>query len=415
MRLRGILLALLVGAVGCHSFDEVSICESDPQQSVSCPGNPEYCFAEQTRCNGRVPEHCIGAPGRWVADPGCEVACSAAVCVRAVDVVGAEDGACAVFEDGTVRCWGMNNAGQLGDGTTQMPLAPVAADFLRGARWISMGSGHACAVLSGGTVSCWGGNESGQLGDGTMVARLTPRLVQLPSEAVATAVTTDSSCALAKDGDVYCWGAGGVLGSSENVLVPQSVIGLESSASKLVAAGRGYCALIGETIECWGLDLPDVPTRLGASPVTKVQGSFKSLSAFDHLACGTSTDDKLLCWGANSVLRWPGSIDQPYEASAWNGGLSISVGGDHLCGIYDGVVRCAGSNRYGQLCNGSTTDTTQQVPVSGLPVITKVVSAVASNCMLTIDGSVFCCGKTDEGAAGPNLSGNNLLPTRISF
>ena len=88
-----------------------------------------------------------------------------------------EYSACALISGGTVECWGVNFNGQLGDGTTTGPqtcangnpcsTTPITVSGLSGGTAISVGSVSACALLSGGTVECWGSNQYGQLGRGT--------------------------------------------------------------------------------------------------------------------------------------------------------------------------------------------------------------------------------------------------------
>jgi alpha-tubulin suppressor-like RCC1 family protein len=77
---------------------------------------------------------------------------------------------------------------------------------LDGAVGFALGQFHSCAVLRGGAVWCWGHNDSGQLGDGTTAARTTPVEVTGVTDAVAVAVGTWHSCALGRAGRVTCWG-----------------------------------------------------------------------------------------------------------------------------------------------------------------------------------------------------------------
>mgnify|MGYP001015653119 FL=1 len=81
---------------------------------------------------------------------------------------------CAVLATGAVRCWGFNNKGQLGDGTTTDHRVPRPVADLTDAIAITAGDRHTCALRQTGDVVCWGGNTRGQLGDGTTTPRTKP-------------------------------------------------------------------------------------------------------------------------------------------------------------------------------------------------------------------------------------------------
>ncbi len=115
--------------------------------------------------------------------------------------------ACVVkAKDGSVWCWGANDAGQLGDGGTADATAPVAALGVLGAADVALGSRHSCARHPGGTVTCWGANDHHQLANGTTAPSARPT----PMHGLVTAKTIvaggDATCVLLKDGDARCWG-----------------------------------------------------------------------------------------------------------------------------------------------------------------------------------------------------------------
>src|SRR5438128_9803607 len=84
---------------------------------------------------------------------------------------------CEILDDGSVRCWGLNNFAQLGDGTFVNKSAPVTVTGLGPAVSIAAGDVHTCVIASNGSVSCWGDNSTGQLGNGTTGISTTPVMV----------------------------------------------------------------------------------------------------------------------------------------------------------------------------------------------------------------------------------------------
>ena len=127
-------------------------------------------------------------------------------------IAGGNSHTCALTTNGGVRCWGSNYYGQLGDGTTVLRGTPVGAVGLEsGVTAIAAGDYHACALTSVGGVKCWGVNDCGQLGDGTTTMRTRPvSVVGLSRGVAAIATGSTHTCGLTMGGRARCWGYDGV-------------------------------------------------------------------------------------------------------------------------------------------------------------------------------------------------------------
>jgi hypothetical protein len=125
-----------------------------------------------------------------------------------VALAAGDDHTCALMASGGAKCWGSNDAGQLGDGTATTRLTPVEVSSLASAvTTLAAGAIHTCAVTAGGAM-CWGDNDYGQLGNGTTISRSTPVDVSgLASGVAALAAGGFHTCAETSGGGVKCWGA----------------------------------------------------------------------------------------------------------------------------------------------------------------------------------------------------------------
>ncbi|MBN2084613.1 MAG: hypothetical protein JW748_05260 [Anaerolineales bacterium] len=151
---------------------------------------------------------------------------------------------CALRTGGAVQCWGNNKYGQLGDGTAEKRLSPVAVEGLdQGMARVTAGWNHTCAVTGNGEVKCWGWNYYGQLGDETKATRSRPVSVRrLMEDAVEVAPGWAHTCAVTAAGGVKCWGRNdsGQLGDGTNLdsIVPLSIVGLRPAAAAAGASSR---------------------------------------------------------------------------------------------------------------------------------------------------------------------------------
>src|SRR5690606_1808830 len=117
---------------------------------------------------------------------------------------------CFIRDDGSPWCWGRNDAGQLGIGAvSSRESTPVRVSALgRGVAELGGGDGFTCARKRDGSSWCWGRNDVGQLGNGTTEGSTTPvHVVSLGHDVAALGVAHRHGCALRTDGSLWCWGA----------------------------------------------------------------------------------------------------------------------------------------------------------------------------------------------------------------
>jgi alpha-tubulin suppressor-like RCC1 family protein len=207
---------------------------------------------------------------------------------------------CALNVEGDVKCYGLNGAGQLGSGTLDDGFVPAGVLGLGPSRGLAAAQSgfFACAVTIAGAVLCWGTNVYGQLGNGTKEDALAPVAVSgLESGIARVTAGRDHACAIANDA-TYCWGDGseGQLGSaSGGATTPVVVVGLPPLVA--VAAGAAHTCGLAEagSVHCWGSSASGhapAPTEVIASGVVEI-------AAGGHHTCALLESGLLRCWGTN--------------------------------------------------------------------------------------------------------------------
>ena len=229
--------------------------------------------------------------------------------------------ACAALRDGRVRCWGANNVGQLGDGTMSAEPRAVPGAAVSGvtdAIGISVGAEHACALLRDGHATCWGGNQWGQLGTGTTDAIDTPVMVVGLSDAVYLASAERHTCALLGDRRVICWG----LNSPDRLVVT----GLSNAVS--ISAGEyDTCAVLQNgTIKCW-LTPPDVSGTNGYAIDTTTAVSI-GMGGDNWHACAVLQDGTVACAGNNASGQLGDDTTTSPAATSVGRGVTLALGLD---------------------------------------------------------------------------------------
>ncbi|MBN2362195.1 MAG: hypothetical protein JXR83_22275, partial [Deltaproteobacteria bacterium] len=396
---------------------------------------------------------------------------------------------CALAENGQLRCWGSNDDGQVGDGSVldqHFPAFVCASGSyngndcvpLAGIAMVAAGDSHTCALRGSGQVVCWGNNNSGRLGDGTTDSHLNPVTVcatgDLPhgtcvplTNVAAIAAGAAHSCALRSDGNVACWGFGwvGQLGSGSSFLYtsshPDSVCSTGSTlagtcvpmpnATALAAGNQHTCAIVENgSVKCWGVDVQaqlgaGVSSSLQHNPVTvcvtgstagncdPLTGAFALAAGAQH-TCALLQDGHVRCWGIRDQLGTGAAFAAAFSAhpvpvcrtgssadatcSELDQVAAIAAGNAHTCALREsGEVLCWGSNLRGALGNGQqsevrynpvvvcrsgSTDGGDCAPLSGTAAI---AAGDQHSCALRDDGSMQCWGKGDEGQLGDPRAG----------
>jgi alpha-tubulin suppressor-like RCC1 family protein len=300
---------------------------------------------------------------------------------------------CALLSDGSVYCWGYDFFGGVGNGTatTSSPLGVATPAKVMGlpvpASAIASGSYHACAI-SAGKPYCWGWNQAGQLGDGTTTTRATAAPVSGLTGATALAAGYQHTCALA-NGGVSCWGDDSFGQTGDNMsntsyATPQSVPLDTSRTTQSLAAGTYHTCLLfaGAVTYCWGLNDEGQLGRgyfstagtFGDGKPAAVNGSIfpTAIAAAGELSCALNGDGSIQCWGDDQlgetgdgvvIATQPPGLNAPGTAVSLAGAATaIGTGKFFACAVaQNGSVWCWGDNSLCQL--GNNTQSSSAVPV----------------------------------------------------
>lgn len=393
-------------------------------------------------------------------------------------VAAGKNHACAIYVSGQVFCWGDGSRGQLGNGSFESSSSPVRvqgicdAGYIIGAGYIiNAGDNHTCIVGDSDeyNVLCWGANESGQLGDGTTEDRATPVVVPDTAQTRQIGLGSRHSCVSRLVGDghrfgVYCWGANDV-GQITNASGPEgttasSFVDLELARPDIVshidAGGDNTCIRSGGhysgSIRCWGSDYSGIETIAdeSGSPI-EAYGDEIDLTVGLYHVCNSASDYPcdfgscyqyaLRCWGSNRY----GQLGCGEECDGMSAEAAIeirenyylgrmSAGSTHSCTFDNDSLFCWGDNENGQLGIDPVafprTNSPELVPLDegaedgwsfdhGLPfalsaghgftcaIKSKLVDPYASGMENVWDKRLYCWGANDHGQLGRGYAGDS--------
>ena len=360
--------------------------------------------------------------------------------------------------NGILFCWGGNANGQLGNGTTMegvQPSPPKGFESLPTTK-VSAGKDHTCAI-SIGRLFCWGRNDYGQLGLGTTDSPVRePTLVTASGfnnkRVTDVSAGDDNTCAIA-DGEAFCWGRNnqnqlGNTSAGSQATTPQVVNGLSGRAPTNITVGATHaCAIAGGDAYCWGANA-NYATGLGTNTgsttaATKITGGgmntkssaneltpmVTQISAGDGFTCAI-INSFANCWGKNASgqtgtggtadVAYPTRIAAGSSGANTRQATSISAGKNHACAALQGSTYCWGMRNTGRLGNNDASGTgAQSTPVrtTGSTADNNkaiTVSAGESSTCSVANGKILCWGNTANHRTG-NASPPPVLPEAVSI
>jgi alpha-tubulin suppressor-like RCC1 family protein len=411
-------------ATGMDTTDDTN-CGLTTGGAEYCWGyNSSYQVGEQTTLDRDFPTAVIWPTANTVSSiaPGGQTNCS--------------------IRNQSAYCWGKNNFGQIGDGTTTNRTSPTLV--LGGYQWASISSAYesagntvatTCGITTSGAGYCWGGNTYGEVGDGTTTQRTSPTPISGGYTWAQISVGPDDVCGVTIAGVGYCWGSNlnGEVGNSTTTQANSPALVSGGYTWRAITEGAGNtCGVTTSNVGyCWGIGAEG---ELGYSASgtsdkhipTLVYGGYTwaTVVAGDSDSCGVTTAGVGYCWGFNgSGEVGNNSTTEVNIPTAVNGGhvwAQIAPGNQTTCGITtDGVGYCWGWDAAGEVGNNTSGSTPQKTPalVNGSLTFSAIASSMDftddTHCGINSDGSEYCWGYNNIDQVGDGTTTNRKVPTQV--
>ena len=297
----------------------------------------------------------------------------------------------------------------------------------------SAGEYHTCAITIDNRLYCWGAQDRGAIGDGTTTNKKVPTFIMSGIKDVMTAYL--HTCALSLDNELYCFGENqnGQIGN-DSVTDAKSPVNVLSNVSSFTLGNEHTCAVkLDGTLWCWGYNTTygQVGTGNGSANIKVPTQVLEDVAAISnnleyYNTCAIKTNGDLYCWGGNTPYGQVGvgysnaHVLEPTRVKNEDGAgyltdvINVDEGEEHTCAIRrNGDLYCWGGNSYGMVGNGNTT--TQNLPVH---IITnekfrKVSLGDYHSCAITRDDRLYCWGGNSDGRTGVGGTQNILTPVQI--
>ncbi|WP_374237913.1 protein kinase [Gordonia sp. 'Campus'] len=320
------------------------------------------------------------------------------------------DSTCAV-RDGELFCWGGNERGTLGDGTTTDRPRPTPIDGISDVSAVSMGGlGTTCAI-SRGDLYCWGYGIGGP-GQNVPLPTKVAGLSQVSAVSVGLTI-----CAIS-DGDAYCWrnNSNGQVGngSTGTVDVPTRVTGL-SGVTAISTSHTTSCAIASGSAYCWGGNRDGQigdGTTIDRSTPTRVLGltAPTSISTSLYSTCAVAGGGGVFCWGQNNSGQLGDGTEQSRRTPTR---IDVRGATEVSTAAYGGCA-AAGGSAY---CWGSRSGLPDKGPdrVNGLSRVTQITTGSANVCAVAGADDMYCWGLNGNGQLGNGTTTASSEPQPVRF
>ncbi|MBI5537368.1 MAG: hypothetical protein HY898_31890 [Deltaproteobacteria bacterium] len=365
----------------------------------------------------------------------CEIGCASSACVKALQVGLGDEHSCVTLSDKTVRCWGRGIDGELGNGAGQDQAKPqvvveTGTTALGNAVRVQGGFLSTCVQISAGSLRCFGSNSKGQLGDGLGVARKTADGGPTLTGVTEMSVGSQHVCAIAS-GSAWCWGYNNYRQVSPNavstVATPE-MVALTGNVTKAACGYQHSCAARDDgTVWCWGWNSQgqlgnnsnaDSPTPVQAQqctpagPLTGVQ----RIAAGARHTCAVKADKTVWCWGDGGYGQVGDGKKELHSCAVQTAGLNtaeqIAAGNNHTCAVLsNNALYCWGYNAEGEVGNGTKIDVL--LPAQVLDNVVAVDLGDGHSCAARVDGSVDCWGINERGQLGDGTKTQSVTPKKV--
>ena len=328
--------------------------------------------------------------------------------------------------------WGINNNGQLGDGTKANKSSPVQVGALINWSQVAAGNTTTASVKTDGTLWTWGYNVFGHLGDGTVVAKSSPVQIGALTNWAQVSAGFYHTAAITTGGELYVWGANsdGRIGDGTTVNKSSPVqIGALTNWAQVSAANIGSGAHTAAvktdgTLWSWGNNgygrLGDNTTANKSSPVQiGALTTWSQVSASSNFTAAVKTDGTLWTWGAyfSGKLGHGDAISRssPVQVGALTNWAQVSTGNSHAAAVTTGGELYAwGYNGFGNLGTNNTVNTSSPVQVGALTTWSQVACGAAPHtAAVKTDGTLWTWGRNGVGQLADGTVASRSSPVQV--